>query len=135
MRIDLLKLKLKPIMPISRRNHHQLCLWYMCRNFSLLRRHEESIRRDADHRCAWRERGKHLDYGARVIRVGNTAPRYVMGIELARDVGVAVGVEPCGEFVALIPKGRLGGEDGWYLGGSVPARGFAFREPLLIWFS
>ena len=76
-------------------------------------------------------RGKHLDYGARVIRVGNTAPRYVMGIELARDVDVAVGVEPCGEFVALIPEERLGGEDGWYLGGSVPARGFAFRGPSL----
>ena len=54
-----------------------------------------------------------------------------MRIELASDVDVAVGIEPGGELVVLVPEVRLGGEDGWFLGVSVPARGFAFRRPWL----
>ena len=84
----------------------------MCRNLSLLGRREEPVRSDADHQRAWRECAKHLGYGARVICIGNTAPCDVMGVELARNVDVAVGVEPCSELVALVPQVRLGGKDG-----------------------
>ena len=80
------------------------------------------------------ERGKHLGYGFRVVRVGITAPGDVMGIQFSGDVDVAVRVESYNELVALVPEVPLGGEDGWFLrGGSFcPRSRFGVPQAIIV---
>ena len=118
MRVQLLELQQKPIVPIRRVDDHKLRLRDMLRDLLLLRDHEQPVRLHADDECAGWERLEHGGEGERLVGGaldgdGVTVPRDVVRVELARDMDVAVGVESGGEFVALVAQVGLGGVDGW----------------------
>lgn len=103
MRVHLLELQQKGIMPFRTVDVPQRRIRDPSRYLLLLGKGEETITFDAYDECWLLDLGE--GFGGGVGFIGRDAvPGDVVGVELAGDGNVAVGVEAVDEFVALVAE-------------------------------
>lgn len=109
--VDELELEQEAVMALRRRNNDEFGVGYVVCDLLLLRGREETVGLDADDECAWGEHREDTVQGGIVVLAWElSVPCKVVGVELACNVDVAVGVEPRDELVALVAQVRLSGE-------------------------
>lgn len=93
--VDELELEQEAVVALGRRNDDELGVWYVVCDLLLLRGCEETVGLDADDECAWGKRRENAVEGGIVVLAWElSVPCKIVGVELACDVDVAVGVEP-----------------------------------------